>query len=137
MTHAFSDISWIATALAVVASVALGGVWFGAVVAKPYLAVLGRTASDELPSGAVRAVGPVVCIVVTVLTSAVLVAALDLTTAADAVVFGLVVGIGYQLAMTFQIALNPNFPHPIRYGLLNAPFFLASSLVSSLLLVLV
>ena len=39
--------------------------------------------------------------------------------------------------MTFQIAINPNFPHPLRYGALNAPYFVVTSLLSSLLLVLI
>ncbi|WP_439657329.1 hypothetical protein ACSHWB_33715 [Lentzea sp. HUAS TT2] len=29
--------------------------------------------------------------------------------------------VGHLVAMTFNIAINPNFPHPLRYGLLNAP----------------
>ena len=137
VTDAFSQISWTAVVLASAASIALGGIWFGALVSKQYLVVLGRDNGERPATTVVSAVGPLVCTVVTVLTSAVLVAALDLSTTGDAVVFGLVVGVGYQLAMTFQIAFNPNFPHPVRYGLLNAPFFLVSSLVTSLLLVLV
>jgi len=39
--------------------------------------------------------------------------------------------------MTFNIAINPNFPHPLRYGLLNAPYFLVGSVVTSLALVLI
>lgn len=135
MIDAFSQISWLAVALAAVASIVLGGAYFGALVPQAYLRVLGRT---EAPAPSlVTAVGQLVCTVVTVLASAVLVAALDLTTVVDALVFSLVVGIGYLTAMTFQIAINPNFPHPLRYGALNAPFFLVSSLVTGLLLVLV
>lgn len=137
MLEAFTRINWLAVVIAVVASAALGGVYFGALVGRTYLRVLGREGQEAPQSRTVDAVGPLVCIVVVVLTSAVLVAALQLTTVADAVVFGLVVGIGYLLAMTFQIAINPNFPHPLRYGALNAPYFLTTSLVTSLALVLV
>ena len=137
MPDAFSQLNWIAVAIATVASIVVAGVYFGVVVAKPYLRVLGRDVDDRPEPTAVAAVGPLVCVFVTVLTSAVLVAALDLDTAGDALVFGLVVGIGYLVTMAFQIAINPNVPHPIRYGLLNAPFFVTTSVLSSLLLVLV
>lgn len=137
MLDAFTQISWIAVAIATVASIVVAGLYFGVIIAKPYLRVLGRDTDDRPETTAVAAVGPLVCVFVTVLTSAVLVAALDLDTAGDAAVFGLLVGVGYLVAMTFQIAINPNFPHPIRYALLNAPFFVVTSVLSSLLLVLV
>jgi hypothetical protein len=135
--QAFSNINWLAVAIASVVSIGLGGLWFGLVAAKQYVRVLGREGQPAPQQRTVDAVGPLVCIVVVVLTSAVLVAALQLSTVTDAVVFGLVVGIGYLLAMTFQIAINPNFPHPLRYGALNAPYFLTTSLVTSLALVLI
>jgi len=137
MLNAFTDINWIGVVIATVAAAVLGGVYFGALVPKQYLRVLGRDA-DQAPAPTVVAMaGPPVCLLLTVLASAVLVAALELTSVGDALVFGLVVGIGYLVAMTFQIAINPNFPHPIRYGVLNAPYFVVVSLVTSLVLVLV
>lgn len=57
--------------------------------------------------------------------------------ATSAVVFGLHVGVGYLASMTLNIAVNPNFPHPFRYTLLNAPHFVAGSIISSVLLVLI
>lgn len=137
MVDAFTRINWLAVAVAVVVSAVLGGVYFGALVGRQYLRVLGRAGQEAPASRTVDAVGPLVCIVLVVLTSAVLVAALELRTVTDAIVFGLVVGLGYLVAMTFQIAINPNFPHPLRYGVLNAPYFLVTSLVTSLALVLV
>ncbi|UIX32079.1 hypothetical protein [Streptomyces sp. GQFP] len=76
-------------------------------------------------------VDPLVCLLVTVLTSAVLVEALDITGIGDAVIFGLLVDGGYLRAMTFQIAINPNFPRPLYYGILNAPFFVITSVLNS------
>lgn len=137
MLQAFSGINWIAVAVATVASAVLGGLYFGVLVGKQYLRVLGREGQEAPKPTPVAAVGPLVCAFVVVLASAVLAAALQLRTVTDAVVFGLVVGVGYLLAMTFQIAINPNFPHPLRYGALNAPYFLTTSLVTSLALALV
>ncbi|WP_410597297.1 hypothetical protein [Amycolatopsis sp. lyj-23] len=42
-----------------------------------------------------------------------------------------------RYAMTFNIAINPNFPHPPRYGLLNAPHFLVGGALTSLAWVLI
>lgn len=50
--------------------------------------------------------------------------------------FGLLVGIGYLVAQTFNIAINPNSPRPILYGLINAPYFIICSVVASIILTL-
>jgi len=126
-----SDLSWTGFALASVASIVLAGVWFGAVIAKPYLVALGRADGPAPEADLVRQAGPVLCLMPLVLTSTWLIEVLDVTTPGDAVAFGLLVGIGYLTAMTFQIALNPNFPRPLYYGLLNAPFFVLSSVVTA------
>lgn len=135
MFSVLADINWAAVAIAAVASVLLAGVWFAVVIAKPYAVALGREGAPAPVRTAVAAAGPPVCLLVTVLTSAVLVEALDITGMGDAVVFGLLVGVGYLGAMTFQIAINPNFPRPLYYGVLNAPFFVVTSVLSSVVLV--
>lgn len=48
---------------------------------------------------------------------------------------GLAVGLGVLVPMTFTIAINPLFPQPILYGLLNAPDFLGANLLACLALV--
>ena len=73
----------------------------------------------------------------TTLTSAVLLRALHVTSIGDAIAFGLIVGVGYLAAMTVQIAINPNFPRPFFYAVLNAPFFIVTSIITALLLTLI
>jgi hypothetical protein len=133
--NVLSDIDWIAFAVATIVSILLAGVWFAVVIAKPYLVALGREGEPAPQNDLVRTIGPLVCSVVVTLTTAVLVEALDITSSGDAIVFGLVVGVGYLGAMTFQIALNPNFPRPLYYGVLNAPYFVVSAVVSAVILV--
>lgn len=135
MFSVFADIDWAAVAIAAVGSFLLAGVWFAVVIAKPYAVALGREGVPAPAPSAVGTAGPLVCVSVTVLTSAVLVEALGITGMGDAVVFGLLVGVGYLGAMTFQIAINPNFPRPLYYGVLNAPFFVLASVLSSVVLV--
>ena len=55
---------------------------------------------------------------------------------ADALSLGLVIGVGYLLAMCMTIAINPNFPRPFFYTMVNAPYFLISSLMTTALLFL-
>ena len=137
MFAVLAQVNWLAVLIAFVVTTALAGVYFAVIIAKPYLVALGREDAPKTPSSVVRNVGPIVAGLVVVVTSAILLRALDVTTIADAVVFGLIVGVGYLAAMTFQIALNPNFPRPLYYGVLNAPYFVVSSVISSVILVLV
>lgn len=137
MFNVLGDISWIGFAIAAVASIVLAGVWFAVVVPRPYALALGWVGEAAPPASAVSAAGPVVCQLVTLLTTAVLVEALGVTATGDAVAFGLVVGVGYLTAMAFQIAINPNIPRPLLYGLVNAPYFVGTSVLAAVLLVAV
>lgn len=135
MFAVLADINWIAVAIAFVISAVLAGVYFAVLIAKPYVVALGRQDAPKPPSSALANFGPVVCVLVTTITTAVLLRALDVASIGDAVVFGLIVGIGYLTAMTFQIAINPNLPRPVLYALINAPYFVVTSVISSVVLV--
>lgn len=135
MFDVLSDINLFAVLIAVVVSGALGGLYYAVIIAKPYLVALGIEDGAPLERAPVDNFGPIVCTLVATITSAVLIEALDITKAADGFVFGLIVGVGYLASMTFQIAINPLFPRPLYYGLLNAPFFIVTSVVSSLIYV--
>ena len=137
MFKVLGDISWIAVAVAAVVGIVMAGVWFAVVVPKPYAVALGREEQAAPPATLVSGAGPIVCQLVTLLTSAVLIEALGVATTTDAIAFGLVVGVGYLTAMAFQIAINPVVPRPLLYGAVNAPFFIASSVVSAVILVAV
>lgn len=140
MLSAFSEIHWLAVAAATIASFILGGLYFMVLVPKPYLYVTGR---EKLPkeqqtvSGAIFMVGPLVCSLITIIADAYLIRALGVSTAMDAAMLGLIVGLGFLVPMTFNIAINPLFPRPLQYGLLNTPYFLASNVVACILLTLI
>ena len=137
MITAFAHVNWLAVAASTVLLAGLGALYFMVLVPRQYLRVLGREHTAAHEQSIAASITPLVCVFTTVLTSSVLMAALAITTVTDALAFGLLVGIGYLLAMTFNIANNPNFPHPIRYGLLNAPYFLTGSLITSLAVILI
>lgn len=137
MFDVMSEISWIAVAAATVALTVLAGLYFGAVVPKLYLAALGREDQPAPEAGALTYAGPLVCNLGMVIASSVLMAALGIDTMGDAVLFGLIVGLGYLVPMTFTIAINPNFPRPLYYGLVNAPYFVFGSLMTAVIIELI
>lgn len=137
MFDVMSEISWIAVAAATVALTVLAGLYFGAVVPKLYLAALGREDQPAPEAGALTYAGPLACDLVIVIVSSVLMAALDIDTMSDALLFGLIVGLGYLVPMTFTIAINPNFPRPLYYGLVNAPYLVLGSLVTAAIIELI
>ena len=138
MIAAFAGIHWVAVLAGTLAFAMIGATYFLALVPRQYLYVTGR---DNLPkeqqavSGAIFIAGPIACSLFIVIGDAWLVRALGISSLGDAAVLGLVVGLGFLVPMTFNIAINPLFPRPLQYGLLNAPYFLVANLIACLLLV--
>ena len=126
------DINWLAVIVATIPFALLGGLYFTAIVPKQYAAAVGAPAKQR----ALFIAGPIVLSLITVITSAVLIEALEITTISDGIAFGLIVGIGYLVAQTFQIAINPAFARPLYYGLINAPYFLVCSVIAAIILTL-
>jgi hypothetical protein len=135
MFAAITEMSWMGVALVTVINFILGGFYFGVVIAKMYVIAMGReNEPKQKPSGLMIA-GPAVCGLFITLTSAVLIKMLNIQTLTDALVFGATVGIGYLIPMTMTVAINPNFPRPFFYTAINAPYFLVSSLITTVTLV--
>jgi hypothetical protein len=130
MFNVLSEINWLAVIVAVIPFAVLGGLYFTAIIPKQYAAAVGTPGTQ----GALFIVGPLVVSVVVVITSAVLLKALDVTALGDGIVFGLLVSVGYLVAQTFQIAINPAFARPLHYGLLNAPYFIVCGTAASVIL---
>jgi hypothetical protein len=132
---ALGSINWIAVLLAVVAYTVLGGVWFAVLFAKPYAAALGRDSTPQPAQPALFYGGPAVATLFVVMTTAALMAALQINAIGDAVVFALVVGIGYLVANTVIIAINPNMPRPLFYSLISGAYHLVGIVVTALIVV--
>ncbi len=140
MLATLAEIHWIAILAGTLVFIVLGGLYFAVLVPNQYLYVTGR---EDLPkdqqkvSGAIFIFGPAVCSLVIVMADAYLVAALGTETPGDAAVLGFVVGLGFLIPVTFIIAINPLFPRPLQYGLLNAPYFIVANLIACILLVVI
>lgn len=135
MIEVFSRVNWVAVLVASVAHFFLGAIWFVGLFGKHYAAALGIADRPRETPGPVSLVGPFVCSTFTIATTALLLRALAISTYRDALALGMIVGIGYLAAMTVNIAINPLFPRPFYYSLINAPMFIIGSLMTCTILV--
>ncbi len=81
-------------------------------------------------------VGPLVCGAITIIATAFLFRLLHISTVGDALSLGAIIGFGLIGATAINVAINPKFPSPLRYSLINVPFFVLGSVMSSLILML-
>lgn len=128
------SINPLAVLLSALAQAALGAAWYMALFKKPYAAALGRTDLADQKPAPIFIAGPFVCSLVLSVTNAVLLRSLGIATLGGALLFGTVVGLGYLVSTTVNVAINPNIPRPLFYGLVNGPFFLAGNLLSCTIL---
>lgn len=110
MFAVLSDINWLAIIVSTIVFAVLGGLYFSVIVPKPYKVALGNENKDLPKPGPIFIAGPLISSLVVVITSAILLRALSVESLGDGIVFGLIVGIGYLVAQTLNIAINPNFP---------------------------
>lgn len=130
-----TEMNWLGVLVATIVLFILGGVWFTILFGKAYFASLGREFDPKSKPQLLFIVGPLVCSLITIITSAILINALNIVTMENAFIFGLVVGFGYLVSTMTNIAINPNMPYPMKYALVNAPYFLLSSVIGSLIIV--
>lgn len=136
MLSVVSDINWLAVIASTVVFAVLGGAYFTTVAARPYAVALGNEARELPKPGTIFIVGPLVSSLVVVITCAALLRNLGYDTVGEAIAFGLVISIGFLVAQTLNIAINPNFPKPLLYTLVNAPYFIVCTLIASTILTL-
>ena len=135
MFAALSSIHWLAVLAAFAAYYFLGAAWFAALFAKPYRVSLGKAHEAPAPMSPIFFVGPALCTLVVTVASAGLMQLLHISTYGQAVEFALYVGLGYLVANTVNIAINPNIPRPLLYSLISGSYHLVGILLASLLLV--
>ena len=135
MTNFFSNFHGLAVLAASIAHFFLGAVWFVALFGKHYAAAMGIADRPPQKPTPLMLAGPFVCSALTIATTSVLMGALGIHSYGDALLLGLVVGVGYLGAMTLNIAINPLFPRPFYYALINVPMFVIGSMMSCAILV--
>lgn len=135
MFNLISDVNWIAVLLASIALSMLGAFWFMALFGKQYAVALGRTDLKDQKPSSLFIVGPLLCGAVVAVTNAGFMNVLGITSYENALTFGAVVGFGYLVSTTFNVAINPNIPRPLLYGLISGSYFFVGSLFNCAILV--
>jgi hypothetical protein len=135
MISQLSNLNWIGVAAAFIAYFMLGALWFTLFFKKQYAKSLGKENEPPQKPTLIFILGPAVCTLVITLASAVLIDALNISSMSGAVEFALIVGIGFLVANTTNIAINPNMPRPIHYATISGGYHLTGILIVSLILV--
>jgi hypothetical protein len=134
MNNTIDHISLLAVAVASLAVMILGWVWFAVIFERAYAVVLGRVDQPKTKMGALYIVGPSLCMLVTTLGTAMLMAAQRVSSLGGAVGLGSIIGAGLLSATAMNMAINPNVPNPITYGLLSSAYFFVASILISVVL---
>lgn len=128
MISQLANLNWISVLLAFVAYFFLGAVWFTLLFSKQYKISLGRD-NGTLPNKTIFIVGPALCTLVITIVTAVLMYALNIQSFGAALELSVIVGVGYLFANTVNIAINPNMPRPILYGIISGTYHLVGILM--------
>lgn len=135
MTNLFTSISWLGILAAFVPYFILGALWFTLFFKKPYAISLGKENSMPEKPAPIFIIGPAICSLVITIATAVLMHVLQISSYGSAVGFALLIGVGYLVANTMNIAINPNIPKPIMYGIISGAYHLVGILVVCMVLV--
>lgn len=134
MNNIIDHVSLLAVIVASLAVMTLGWVWFAFLFERTYASVLGRAEQPKTNMGALSIVGPSLCMLVTTVAIAVLMAAQRISSLGGAVGLGAIIGVGLLSATAMNMAINPNVPRPITYGLLSSAYFFVASILISVVL---
>ena len=134
MFDVLGDLNWLGVLVGFIALTLLGGLWFAALFPTAYHRSLGRDPKAKAPATPLFIAGPPLTSLIITFTSAILFAALHITTYPDALLFGLIAGVGYQATTTVTIAINPNIPRPLLYAAISGSYQIIGSLIVSTIL---
>lgn len=129
MIEALSTVPWLGVVVGALAYFILGALWFTPLFGRAYDRAVGfdRPAGHRFPL--IYYVMPLVGSALPAAAAGILVSALGLTSVADAVVLGVVVGAGYSAAVSFTNAVLPVVPRPLLLGAVTAGYHLVGSVL--------
>ncbi len=134
MFNVVSDIHWLSVLAAFAAYFMLGALWYIVLFPQTYKVSLGKANEALNNESALFVVGPGVCVLATVLATTLLFYALHITSYGDAMRLAAIVGVGYLVANTTNIAINPNIPRPFLYSAITSGYHLVGITLTCLLL---
>ena len=120
VTSSLTDLSWLAIGIATLVYYLLGALWFTPLFGAAWDTAIGYTRGARF--SAAYYVVPLVSSLLVTVAMDVLVAAAGVEQWADALVLGLLVGVGVALAVSVNNALTPHTPHPFHLGLITGGY---------------
>ncbi|WP_456312127.1 DUF1761 domain-containing protein [Pseudomonas shirazensis] len=134
MISQLPNLNWISVLLAFVAYFLVGALWFTLIFSKSYKKSLGRE-NEILENKPIFIIGPALCTLVITIASAILIYTLNIISLKDGFEFSLLIGLGFLVANTVNIAINPNIPKPILYGIVSGTYHLAGILIANTIII--
>lgn len=136
MFNVLTQINWLSVLCAFIPYFLLGALWFTLLFPRSYHLSLGKEMQSQQKPAPIFIIGPALCCLVITIASAVLLYALQINAVTDAMLFATVVGGGYLVANTVNIAINPNIPRPLLYGLISGAYHMTGITIVCIILVL-
>ncbi len=134
MLQKISKISWLGVFLSLVFYSFFGWLWFTVLFPNQYASSLGKLGMMPANPDPMYFYGPPLTILPTIITTGLFLVLLNINTKKTAFELAMILGLGFLVANTFDIAINPNIPHPMAYGILVGGFQLIGILVTCLIL---
>ena len=114
MIKNLSKINWLAVLLSLVFYSFFGWLWFTVLFPNQYASTLDKLGMMPTKPDPIYFYGPALAILPTIITAALLMLVLNINTRKVAIEFALVIGFGFLVANTFNIAINPNIKKSIQ-----------------------
>lgn len=129
MTELLTSINWLGVLSAFIPYFMLGALWFTLFFKKQYAISLGKENSMPEKPAPIFIIGPAICSLIITITTAILIYAININSYQSAIEFAFVIGLGYLVANTMNIAINPNIPKPIMYGIISGAYHLVGIII--------
>jgi hypothetical protein len=131
------DLNWLAVLVATLAYFLLGAVWYAqAFLGKAWQRSSGITVPEGQRPGAAFYIIPLITCFLAVVATAMIAASTGSSTAGDAIVLGLVAGVGYAASLSLLGSAFGNYPEPGTYFAITAGYHLVGLVGASLIVTL-
>lgn len=134
MFTAFAHLNWLAVALAALAYYLLGAAWFTPLFGKAWDRSIGHDRSTAPTFGPDYYLVPLVSAIFVSLALGLILAALAPPSFGEALLVGVVIGVGVAAAVSINNALTPHTRHPYLFGAVTGSYhFVGIVIVSAII----
>lgn len=131
MLTALTHLNWLAVALAALAYYVLGAAWFTPLFGKAWDRAIGYDRAKGAKFSLDYYVVPLVSAVLVSLALGVILTAVAPANLVEALLIGVVIGIGVAAAVSINNALTPHTPHPYLFGAVTGGYHFVGIVVVS------